>query len=155
MKTIHVADHFCGAGGTSTGVAEACEELGLKVDLLAINHWPVAIDTKAHPWARHLCASLTHVKPRNVVPGGRLHLLVASPECTNHSIAKGGRPRDEQSRATAWDVLLQLALAVVAVVADDRLHGRRSDVVVRRQQGKIADVLHVKDSAIFCLSDFR
>jgi DNA (cytosine-5)-methyltransferase 1 len=107
VKTIFIADHFCGAGGTSTGVAEACEELGLEIDMLAVNHWQVAIDThtKAHPKARHVCASLTHVKPRTVVPGGRLHLLVASPECTSHSIAKGGRPRDEQSRATAWDVL--------------------------------------------------
>lgn len=107
MKTVFVADHFCGAGGTSTGVAQACEELGIAVDLLAVNHWQVAIDThtKAHPWARHICATLTHVKPREAVSGGRLHLLVASPECTNHSIAKGGRPKDEQSRATAWDVL--------------------------------------------------
>ncbi len=24
-KTIFVADHFCGAGGTSTGVAQACK----------------------------------------------------------------------------------------------------------------------------------
>lgn len=34
MKTIHVADHFCGAVGTSAVVAEACQVLGLNVDLL-------------------------------------------------------------------------------------------------------------------------
>lgn len=106
-KTILASDHYCGGGGTSTGLVDACEELGLKVDLLAINHWQVAIDThaKAHPHARHMCNSLTAIKPREAVPGGRLQLLVASPECTNHSVAKGGRPKDEQSRATAWDIL--------------------------------------------------
>lgn len=39
MRPIHAADLFCGAGGTSTGLALACEELGLKVDLIALNHW--------------------------------------------------------------------------------------------------------------------
>jgi DNA (cytosine-5)-methyltransferase 1 len=106
-RAIKAADHYCGGGGTSTGLVEACKELGIEVDLLAINHWQVAIDThtKAHPWARHMCNSLTAIKPREAIPGGRLHVLVASPECTNHSTAKGGRPKDEQSRATAWDVL--------------------------------------------------
>ncbi len=106
-RTISAADLFCGAGGTSTGLVQACEDLELKVDLLAINHWPVAIAThsKNHPWARHLCASLDSVDPRKVVPGGHLDLLVASPECTHHSVARGGRPINDQSRASAWHVL--------------------------------------------------
>ena len=32
-------------------------------------------------------------------------MLWASPECTHHSLARGGRPRSEQSRATAWAIL--------------------------------------------------
>ena len=32
---------------------------------------------------------------------GDIDILMASPECTNHTCAKGGRPRDEASRATA------------------------------------------------------
>ena len=32
-------------------------------------------------------------------------MIIASPECTNHSRAKGARPRDEQSRATAFEVV--------------------------------------------------
>ncbi len=106
-RSICAADLFCGAGGTSTGLVKACEDLAIKVDLLAINHWPVAIAThsKNHPWARHLCASLDSVDPRKVVPGGHLDLLVASPECTHHSVARGGRPINDQSRASAWHVL--------------------------------------------------
>jgi len=106
-RTIRAADLFCGAGGTSTGLVKACEDLHIKADLLAINHWPVAIAThsKNHPWARHLCANLDSVDPRKVVSGGQLDLLVASPECTHHSVARGGRPINDQSRASAWHVL--------------------------------------------------
>jgi DNA (cytosine-5)-methyltransferase 1 len=107
MKKIMAADLFCGAGGTSTGLAYACMDLGLKVELVAINHWPIAVatHTQNHPWARHLCADLASVDPVETVPGGHLHILVASPECQHHSVARGGRPRQNQSRASAWHVL--------------------------------------------------
>ena len=36
---------------------------------------------------------------------GPIDLLLASPECTNHSCARGGRPRVEASRDTAFQVL--------------------------------------------------
>ena len=106
-KTITAADLFCGAGGTSTGLSQACEAAGINVDLLAVNHWTVAIDTHSrnHPEARHLCESLDNVDPRKVIPGGRLNLLVASPECTHHSNARGGKPMSDQSRASAWHIL--------------------------------------------------
>lgn len=107
MRAIHAADLFCGAGGTSFGLYMAADELGLDVDLLAINHWPVAIAThsKNHKFARHLCTGLDTVDPRKVVPSGRLDLLVASPECTHHSNARGGRPMSDQSRASAWHIV--------------------------------------------------
>jgi len=105
-KSIRAADLFCGAGGTSSGLLDACQDLGVKLNLLAINHWPVAVETHSanHPYAEHLCESLDVVDPRKVVPGGRLDLLVASPECTHHSNARGGKPMSDQSRASAWHV---------------------------------------------------
>ena len=36
---------------------------------------------------------------------GEIDILLASPECTNHTCAKGGAPRDEASRATAMLVV--------------------------------------------------
>jgi len=30
-KTVFAADLFCGAGGTSSGLCDACNELGLKL----------------------------------------------------------------------------------------------------------------------------
>ena len=104
---LYCADLFCGAGGTSSGLVAAACELGLEVELIAINHWPVAIATHSanYPQARHICARIEEVRPREVVPGGRLHLLVASPECTFHSVARGGRPIEDQKRVPAWGVV--------------------------------------------------
>lgn len=104
MKRI--ADLFCGAGGTSTGILQACAELDQRASLLAVNHWTTAINTHSlnHPGVEHICGSLDNLTPSRVIPSGHLHLLSASPECTHHSVAAGGRPKNDQSRATAWHV---------------------------------------------------
>jgi site-specific DNA-cytosine methylase len=62
MKRI--ADLFCGAGGTSTGILQACEELGHRADLLAVNHRPTAVNTHTlnHPGVRHLCETLENIR---------------------------------------------------------------------------------------------
>ncbi|MGB1561605.1 MAG: DNA cytosine methyltransferase [Sinimarinibacterium flocculans] len=106
-RTIRAADLFCGAGGTSTGAARAVRELGGRLQLVAVNHWPVAIEThtRMHPEATHLCADLEHVRPRQAVPGGVLDLLMASPTCTYHSRARGGRPVHDQQRMDPWHVV--------------------------------------------------
>ncbi|MCX6497192.1 MAG: DNA cytosine methyltransferase, partial [Arthrobacter sp.] len=106
MKTLTAVDLFCGAGGTSTGLARACDSSGLKLSLLAINHWPVAIETHGfnHPATEHLCARVDQVDPHRVVRG-RLDLLMASPECTHFSNSRGGMPMQDQSRASAWEVV--------------------------------------------------
>lgn len=106
-KTIRGADLFCGAGGTSQGMLMAANEIGADLQLVAVNHWQVAIDTHSinHPYAQHLCTGLDSVDPRKLVPGGRLDVLCASPECTHHSVARGGRPMSDQSRSSAWHIL--------------------------------------------------
>ncbi len=104
---IAAADLFCGAGGTSSGLVAACQALGLDVDLVAVDHWQVAIETHSAnlPGARHICARIEAVNPREVVPGGYLRLLCASPECTHHSRARGGRPVSDQARSGAFEVV--------------------------------------------------
>jgi DNA (cytosine-5)-methyltransferase 1 len=103
-KTINAVDLFCGAGGTSTGLIDAVNSLGYSIKLTAINHWDVAIAThsKNHEEVEHFCQSIETVNPTDVIKGGRLQLLVASPECTHHSNARGGKPRNDQKRADAW-----------------------------------------------------
>src|SRR6185437_10450758 len=106
-RPILAADLFCGAGGTSTGLAMAARILGVDVTLVAVNHWPVAIATHQanHPDHLHKCANLAQVDPCELVPGGYLDALFASPECTHHSIARGGKPRSDQSRSSPMLIL--------------------------------------------------
>jgi DNA (cytosine-5)-methyltransferase 1 len=106
MPTKTCVDMFCGAGGTSEGILRAARRKNLKVRLTAINHWPLAIGSHSlnHPGVVHICEDLDRIRPHEVVPRGVCHILAASPECTHHSNARGGKPRDEQSRATAWHV---------------------------------------------------
>jgi len=110
-RTYNIVDMFCGAGGESTGIMQAARELNIKVNLLAINHWQRAIETHSanHPGAEHLCESVERIDPTQVVWGGKVDLLWASPACTHHSIARGGRPRSDQSRADAWLILRWLS----------------------------------------------
>jgi DNA (cytosine-5)-methyltransferase 1 len=106
-RKILAADLFCGAGGTSQGLLMAANAMNADLELVAINHWNVAIDTHSvnHPYAKHLCTGLDSVDPRKLIPGGRLNVLCASPECTHHSVARGGKPMSDQSRSSAWHIL--------------------------------------------------
>lgn len=103
----HVADLFAGAGGTSTGALRAITARGALAQLVAVNHWPVAVATHTanHGAAAHYCMSLETAEPEDLVPGGRLDLLVASPECVHFSRARGGKPVSDQRRSGADWVL--------------------------------------------------
>jgi DNA (cytosine-5)-methyltransferase 1 len=45
------------------------------------------------------------VDPLKLYPSGRIDLLMASPECTHFSLARGGKPRSDQSRSSAWHII--------------------------------------------------
>lgn len=105
-----VADLLCGAGGSSTGAQRALTELGLEMELVCVNHWPVAIDThtRNHPEARHYVQDIATVRPHLLVPEGYLDLLMASPTCTHHSVARGGKPTSDQQRSDPWHIITWL-----------------------------------------------
>jgi len=109
-RPILVADLFCGAGGSSTGAERALKPLGFDVQLYCLNHWDRALEThrRMHPSAIHINMPIEQARPRKLVPGGRLDLLMASPTCTHHSRARGGRPTSDQQRSDPWHVLLWL-----------------------------------------------
>lgn len=109
-RKMLVADLLCGAGGSSTGAARALAELGLEMELVCVNHWPVAIEThtKNHPQARHYCQDIATVRPHILVPEGYLDLLMASPTCTHHSVARGGKPTSDQQRSDPWHIVTWL-----------------------------------------------
>lgn len=114
----HVADLFAGAGGTSTGMLRAIEAMGGLAQIVAVNHWPVAVATHTanHGKARHYCMSLETAEPEDLVPGRRLDLLVASPECVHFSRARGGKPVNDQRRSGADWVLRWLERLDVKVL---------------------------------------
>ncbi|HLY06123.1 MAG TPA: DNA cytosine methyltransferase [Rhizomicrobium sp.] len=106
MRKILAADLLCGAGGSSTGCERALRELGLAMELVCVNHWGVAIEThkKNHPEARHYVQDIAACRPHIIVPEGRLDLLMASPTCTHHSVARGGKPTSDQQRSDPWHI---------------------------------------------------
>lgn len=108
-RRVVVVDLFCGGGGTSQGLKEAIEdEAGCELDLSGYNHNEIAIATfrQNHPHAKAHKADLFNINPLHHYKRGDVDILVASPECTNHSIARGGMPINDQSRCTAHCVTL-------------------------------------------------
>jgi DNA (cytosine-5)-methyltransferase 1 len=102
-----VADLFCGAGSLSMGANDALTELGYRPEFVAVNHWPVAIETylRNHIGARAHCVTLDAAFPSQLVPEGKLDLLMAGIECTYFSRARGGKPVNDQQRMSAWHVV--------------------------------------------------
>ena len=112
IKLIYI-DLFCGAGGTTTGIEKATIEGNKCAKVVAcVNHDPNAIAShKAnHPQAVHYTEDIrtldtTPLKEilksaKGKYPQART-VLWASCECTNFSKAKGGMPRDADSRTLA------------------------------------------------------
>jgi DNA (cytosine-5)-methyltransferase 1 len=107
MKFI-VIDLFAGAGGTTTGI-EAAKVNNQKIAevIAAINHDDYAIKSHAanHPNVKHYIEDIKDFDV-NKLPEIKSNeetrvVMWASLECTNFSNAKGGLPRDADSRTLA------------------------------------------------------
>ena len=107
MKNFRFVDLFCGGGGSITGAVNALRAAGEKYEGRGFNHWEAAIRTiqANHPeivpdFAR-ACAPIQSVLPDEVfdVDPERINVLWASPSCTHHSNAAGGKPRSNQLRS--------------------------------------------------------
>ena len=110
IKLLYI-DLFCGAGGTSTGVEFATMNGKKCAKVIAcVNHDANAIASHAanHPDALHFTEDIRTLELSPLVrhvramqrPGLKV-VLWASLECTNFSKAKGGLPRDADSRTLA------------------------------------------------------
>ncbi|MDE6381127.1 MAG: DNA cytosine methyltransferase [Muribaculaceae bacterium] len=113
MINLLYIDLFCGAGGTSTGINSARLEGEECAKVIAcVNHDANAIASHRanHPEAMHftedirtleLSPLVDHVRKCKDENPTALVVLWASLECTNFSKAKGGQPRDPDSRTLA------------------------------------------------------
>lgn len=100
---IRGLDIFCGAGGSSVGAQVAGVTMVGAIDMS-----PIATSTYQENFAtaRVITKRLEDVAlPTLKRSLGGIDILLSSPECTNHTCAKGSAPRDEESRATAMHVV--------------------------------------------------
>jgi len=107
-RPIHI-DCFAGGAGAATGTKAVT---GRPVDI-AINHDPVAIAVfqDNNPETECYRADIFSVDPVRAVRGRKVRHLHASPDCRDHSRAKGSAPKSESVRALA-DVVPKWARAV-------------------------------------------
>jgi DNA (cytosine-5)-methyltransferase 1 len=99
MREI-VIDSFAGGGGTSEGIKAA---IGRDPDI-AVNHdrFALAMHRMNHPGTRHLVEDVTEIDAISMCGGQPVGMLWMSPDCKDHSKAKGGKPRDKNIRGLAW-----------------------------------------------------
>lgn len=97
-----IIDAFAGGGGASVGIEMA---LGRSVDI-AVNHDEQAIlmHKTNHPNTLHLTEDIFKVDLEKYTAGRHVALMWASPDCTSHSKAKGGQPRNSGLRMLPWAV---------------------------------------------------
>ena len=95
-------DLFCGAGFGARGAVR-----GGGVPLLGLDAWGLATQTyKANfPQADILTEKIEDVSPKTLGVKYRPDVLLTSPECTSHSIARGAKPGLEKSRETAIGIV--------------------------------------------------
>lgn len=101
---VRTLDLFCGGGCSGWGAKAA----GAKI-VASVDAWKPAADTYKANFPRALVVNKRMERDgvRDLLPAsiGAIDLLISSPECTNHSIAKGAKPRDEESRSSGWYVV--------------------------------------------------
>lgn len=102
FKTIRALDLFSGAGGSSYGARLA----GVSV-VAAIDSWPLVehVYKDNFPDAVFYRSKCENISPTRVMQEiGKIDLIIASPECTSHTCAKGNGDRSEDSKQTAFQV---------------------------------------------------
>jgi len=112
-RRVRVVDSFAGGGGASNGIRLALQQLDaleflptghpLDVDF-AVNHDDAALCMHAanHPDTVHLPANVWQVSMRETLGDDLFGLLWLSPDCRDHSSAKGGPITSRAVRDLAW-----------------------------------------------------
>ena len=141
---------FSGLGGSSRGAAAAGAVIAGGIDA-----WPLATEVFADnfPTARVTTSTVEEQDPSGILDETEsIDLLLASPECTNHSCARGSRPRSDESRNTAFEVVryaraMQPRWIVIENVIHMRPWSRYQEFLrsLRRAGYRVAE--HVVDAA--------
>jgi len=102
MEMLSFVDLFCGGGFGARGAVMAG---GLPI--LGVDAWKLATDTyRANfPQADTIENRIEELDPVRLSKKYKPDVLLTSPECTAHSIARGSRPGTEKSRETAINII--------------------------------------------------
>ena len=158
MKRVRAIDLFCGAGGSSWGAKCAGVEIVAGFDM-----WETAgkVYKDNFPDAKFYGGKLEDIRPEDLAGElGKIDLILASPECTNHSVAKGNRPRCEESRKTALQVLrfaeaLKPRWIVIENVVSMRNWDRYAELIADIESLGYKTHVHVLNSADFGVPQSR
>ena len=126
-----IVDCFAGGGGASVGIEMA---LGRSVDI-AINHDPLAIRMHAmnHPNTFHYTEDIMKVSIKDKIkPEDRVRFMWASPDCTQHSRAKGGKPVERGLRILPYGVR-RLCVQILNIT------GHLPEVIIMENVAEIQD----------------
>ncbi|MES9874199.1 MAG: DNA cytosine methyltransferase [Candidatus Sedimenticola sp. 6PFRAG7] len=124
-------DLFCGGGfGARGAVSDGAQPL------LGIDAWELATKTyKANfPSAQVITNRIESIDPYALSKTYKPDVLLTSPECTSHSIARGAKPGSEKSRETAigilpWTDALKPRWVIVENVARMKQWHRHNELV--------------------------
>jgi len=99
--SITFVDLFCGGGFGARGAVRAGA-----TPILGIDSWALAIKTYQanFPDAEVINAPIETINPYQLAEKFNPDVLLTSPECTAHSIARGANPGSEKSRETALGI---------------------------------------------------
>jgi DNA (cytosine-5)-methyltransferase 1 len=124
-------DLFCGGGFGARGAVR-----GGGQPLLAVDSWETATITyKANfPGAEVKTARIEELVPKDLAKSYKPDVLLTSPECTAHSIARGAKPGNESSRASAlgivdWIQAMEPRWVIVENVNRMKKWGRHNELV--------------------------
>jgi DNA (cytosine-5)-methyltransferase 1 len=117
----------------------------------AVDIWPLAQKTYSDNFAgvkfyRCKCENLSATKVLQEV--GPVQMLIASPECTSHSLAKGSAERSEFSRETAFQVIkFARVMKPRWIVVENVIHMRFWDRYVE-WLGKLSREYNVREQVL-------
>lgn len=99
---ITFADLFCGGGFGARGAVSSGAQ-----PILAVDAWDLATDTykSNFPSAEVICSPIEDLNPKKLAKRHKPYVLLTSPECTSHSIARGAKPGNERSKETAIGII--------------------------------------------------
>jgi DNA (cytosine-5)-methyltransferase 1 len=101
--SIRAIDLFAGIGGSSCGAKAAGVTIKAAVDCWSLARNVYKENFSDVRFIESKCEDVDVESLKKKV--GRIDLIIASPECTSHTCAKGSAPRSETSRRTAYQIV--------------------------------------------------